>query len=169
MTLPPRFSPRDSDSGGTAVLLLIGLFAVLAVGVLSFGVAVYRHLTDFSEETYFQRTALSYFANQIRTFDDAGSVALGKLEDVDAIVLRETFNHNTYVTYLYYYDGAIRQLAMQEGTQLTPADGDLLLPAGGLDLSRTEDSLEITVHDEGGQSFSLTVTSRCGLAEVADL
>ncbi len=167
MTLPPRFSPRDTDSGGTAVLLLIGLFAVLMVGVLSYGVAVYRHLTEFSEETYFQRTALSYFANQIRTFDQSGSVALGKLEDVDAVVLRETLDQNTYVTYLYYYDGAIRQLAMEEGTRLTPADGDALLSASGLNISRTEDSLSLTARDETGQSFSLTVTPRCGLSEVA--
>lgn len=166
--MPPRFTPRDTDSGGTAVLLLIGLFAVLAVGVLSYGVAVYRHLTGLSEETYFQRTALSYFANQIRTFDASGSVTLGTLADVDAIVLRDTMDHTTYVTYLYYYDGAIRQLAMQEGTQLTPADGDALLPAGGLDLSRTEDSLVITAQDEAGQSFSLTVMPRCGLPEVAN-
>lgn len=158
-------SSRDADTGGTAVLLLIGLFALLAVGVLSYGVSVYRHLTDLSQETYFQRTALSYFANQIRTFDQKGSVALGQLEDVEAVVLRETWNETAYVTYLYYYEGAIRQLATQADNQVAPENGVPLLEATGLDLSRRDDSLSFTAWSPEGAPCSLTITPRCGLTE----
>lgn len=163
--MPPLLSSRDPDTGGTAVLLLIGLFALLAVGVLSYGVSVYRHLTDQSQETYFQRTALSYFANQIHTFDQKGSVTLGQLHDVDAVILRETWDGTEYVTYLYYYEGAIRQLSTQADNQVYPDNGTPLLEATGLDLSQQDNALSFTAWSPAGTPCSLTVTPRCGLTE----
>lgn len=146
------------------MLLLIAMFGMLAAGVMTLGITVYKNLTAVSAENYFQRTALSYYVNQIRTADSAGAVELGVLGGGDAILLHERIGDESYTTYLYYYDGYLCELYAEGSTQFLPGDGTRILAAGGFSASTDGVSLNISVTAADGSVYMVAVTPRCGIS-----
>lgn len=61
-----------------------------------------------SEDSFASRTALSYVTEKIHQADEYGAVYAGTFDGQDAIVIRQTYSEQTYVTYLYEYDGYLR-------------------------------------------------------------
>jgi hypothetical protein len=141
-----------------AALALCALFLLLAMGLTLLGSGVYRGTVAAADENDACRTALSYLANQVRRGDTAGGVVVGALDGVPAVALSEG---EDYVTYLYCYDGQLRELYTQRGSGLTPADGLAILPLDELVISLDGPLLTFTA---GGSSVS--VSPRCGVAEV---
>ncbi|HEX3000455.1 MAG TPA: DUF4860 domain-containing protein, partial [Armatimonadota bacterium] len=134
---------RGSALRTVAVLALCAVFFVLAMGVTLLGSGIYRGTVSASDENYTHRTALSYLANQIRRGDVAGGVAVGSFEGADAIVLTD----GDYVTYLYCWDGQLRELYMEAGTGLTAADGVPVLPLASLTVTLVGNCIALTVID----------------------
>jgi len=75
---------------------------------------------------YDSRTAVSYIMEKVRQSDTADSISLTTLEDVPALCMLSKIDEDTYCTYLYYYEGHLKELFMRQGTSL----GGQLLPAG---------------------------------------
>ena len=163
-----------THSGGAGlrrvvIVCLAGLFALLAMGVTLMGTGVYRAVVDDASTNSVQRTALSYVVNQIRRAD-AGGVAVGTFGDGDALRLIETgVDGSVYVTLIYCFEGALRELYMEEGTGLAPEDGMELLDLSSLTLSVTETGgLNISAGD-GIHQWSVTLHPRTGVEEVGEL
>ena len=113
------------------MLVLCALFFLLAMGLTLLSSGVYRAVAAQADETYAQRTALSYLVNQVRRSDAPGGVSVGRFGDSDALFLRE----EGYVTILYCYEGQLRELYMEDGLELSPADGVDVLPLERLELA----------------------------------
>ena len=143
-----------------AALALCALFLLLAMGLTLMGSGVYRNTVAASDENYTRRTALSYLVNQVRRGDAAGGVAVGTLDGIPAVALFE----DDYVTYLYCYDGQLRELYTQRDSGLTPADGLEILPLNGLEISLEGSLLTFTA-----DGVSVSVAPRCGVTEVSAL
>lgn len=144
------------------ILILCGLYFVLAMGITLLASGVYRDTVESADRNYAQRTALSYLINQVRRSDTDGSVAVGSFGESDALVLRD----GPYVTILYCYDGQLRELYTEEGSGLTAQDGLPILPLASLTLSFTESGISITATDQDGAAYSAVVLPRCGYSGV---
>lgn len=142
-----------------AVLSLAGLFLVLAIGTALLESGVYRRTGADAAACSTRRTALSYLTNQVRRADEQGRVAIGGLEGVDALYLYE----DGYVTCLYCFDGALRELYAEPDSGLTAADGVALLELSSLSIHEDEGRLLFSVTDGEGHTSSVTVTPRCGV------
>ena len=46
--------------------------------------------------------------------DSSDSIAAGSFDGQDAIVIRQNYSDQSYVTYLYAYDGYLRELFIRE-------------------------------------------------------
>ena len=79
-------------------LSLFCVFAVCAFLVITMGVRVYRSTTQYLEDTYSARTALSYVAEKIRQHDAEGQVALTQLDGRNAILLTDEIEGSLYET-----------------------------------------------------------------------
>ncbi len=156
---------RGGALRGALVLALIAVFFIFAMGITLLGSGVYRSTVSASEENYVRRTALSYLVNQIRRGDELGGVAVGSIDGVDAVVLAE----DGYVTYLYCWDGQLRELYMEADAGLKAEDGLPVLPAASLAVTSELGGIIMTVTDESGAGYSVTVTPRCGVKEVGGL
>lgn len=163
-----------TNSGGAGlrrvvIVCLAALFALLAMGVTLMGTGVYRSVADDAETNSAQRTALSYVVNQVRRAD-AGGVAVGSFGGGDALRLTETAEDGSvYVTLIYCFDGALRELYMEEGAGLTPEDGMAVLALSSLSLAVSEGGgLDISAGD-GASSWSVTLYPRTGVEEVGAL
>lgn len=133
------------------IALLCGLFFLLSMGITLLSSGVYRETVDAADQNAAQRTALSYLVNQVRR---GAVLGLGKFGGEDAILI---YDEAGYVTILYCYDGALRELYTEPGAGLAPADGLALLPL-----------TELTVALDGnGYLLSLAATTPDGNRETA--
>lgn len=132
-------SSRMTDVLG---LLCLTVFALCVLLVLLTGADVYRKLADRSEDSYARRTALQYLTTRVR---QAETVEVGELEGCQALILGETVDGETYTTWVYCYDGWLRQLYAVPGAKLPPRAGDALLEAEALSVKREDSLLTVTL------------------------
>lgn len=147
----------------TAVILaLCGLFFLLAMGLTLLTSGAYRGIVAESDETYSQRTTLSYLVNQLRRNDVYGAVSVCAFGDGDAICLED----DGYTTLLYCYDGQLRELYAEDALSFAPEDGTALLPLDGLTATLDGNFLTITA-TVGDVTGSASCCLRSGVQEVA--
>ena len=116
-------------------LFPLALFFVLtatSVALVVLASGTYSRQVQDSEDSFASRTALSYVTEKIHQADEYGAVYAGTFDGQDAIVIRQTYSEQTYVTYLYEYDGYLRELFSASEAQMTPADGEKVLEAQAL-------------------------------------
>lgn len=151
------------------VVCLVGLYFVLAVGVTLLGSSIYRAVAVSADENSTHRTALSYVANQVRR-GDAESVAVGSFGGYDALRLSETTEGGyVYVTYIYCYEGSLRELYTEEGSGLMPEDGTALISLAQLDFQVQDGLISVTAGDSAGHVWSLKLYPKNGIEEVDEL
>ena len=134
---------KERNSPITEVLALLNLtvFALCVLLVLLTGARIYRNLVDRGQEVYEQRTALQYLTTRVR---QAETVEIGNLEGCEALILKETLEGETYTTYVYCYDGWLRELYTVAGAKLPPQAGEALLEGENLDLKQEGSLLTVT-------------------------
>lgn len=125
-----------------AVLPVFAVFAVCVLTVLLYGARVYSLLTQQGEESFRMRTLTQYVTTRVR---QAETVSVTDFAGCEALALTEQSDGTTYVTYVYCYEGFLRELFCAEGASLLPADGEKLLPAERLQLSVEGDLLTAVV------------------------
>ena len=151
---------------GLAVLLLFGVFAVCTVLVLLTGANAYRGLTQRDQSAYSRRTAAQYLTTRVRQADRVGQVTVGQFGGVDALLLTEEIDGIPFVTRVYYYDGAIRELFSFADETFEPEDGEEILPAQGLALELEGSWLTASIVNEDGTAQELTLYLRSGEGEL---
>ena len=111
-------------------LFPLALFFVLtatSVALVVLASGTYSRQVQDSEDSFASRTALSYVTEKIHQADEYGAVYAGTFDGQDAIVIRQTYSEQTYVTYLYEYDGYLRELFIQDGVDAKASDGRKIL------------------------------------------
>ena len=155
---------RLMSADGVAVFLLGAVFLFLSVGLVLLGSSVYRQVVAASQENDRIRTTLSYIANQVRRADVEGSVQLGKIHGQDALLLLRDLDGIECVTYLYYWDGSLRELFVEVGNELDLEAGLPLLPLDGISFSLNNQGLiNVEARFAGGASSRLALSPRSGI------
>lgn len=154
---------RKIEEHSVDVLFILALFCVFAgsaVLVMTFGAQVYQRTVSQMEDNYNARVSLSYVANQIRQHDESGTIALKTLDGDPALVLSDGAESD-YATFIYYYDGALRELYCAKDDPLQAADGLPIVALESFEMTLDAQSrLRISAAAEGGRSRSLTLTLR---------
>ena len=109
------------------VLALFGVFAVSALALVTIGADVYpAHCRRYGASiTKAGRRCLISWKRCGRTIP-LTVFFLTDLENVPALCMLSEIDEETYCTYLYLYDGHLKELFMREGASL----GGQVLPAG---------------------------------------
>ena len=147
------------DTAG--VFMLGAVFLFLSIGLVMMGGSVYRSVIKGSGENDQIRTTFSYLANQIRRADANGGVEVGQWSGQEALLLNQDFGGWTYITYLYYYDGALRELFVEKGTELDVDAGLPIVWLDGVGFTADERGLiTITASFGDGRSESMLFSTR---------
>lgn len=112
------------------LLFPLAVFFVLTVSSVALVVLAcgfYSRQVKKSENSYFSRTALAYVVEKVHQSDENGAVNVGKFAEADALVIRQNYGEKEYETYLYSYDGYLRELFIQEGVKAKMTDGRKIL------------------------------------------
>lgn len=139
----------DSRYTDLLALLVFGLFALCLLLVLLTGARVYKNLVTLGQDSHRGTTQVQYLSTRVRQGQD---IQVSQFGGCTALMLTEELDGECYVTYVYCYEGWLRELFCLEGASLTPEDGEKVLEADSLELS-LEDGLLTARID--GQNLSL--------------
>lgn len=139
-------------------LSLLGVFAITAVLVTLFGANTYEKIVKQSRCTYETTNSLSYVREKIRQNDTSAGISVIQLEDNDVLEIQSTANGLSFVTYIYFLDGELKELYQPQGDPLPLSSGQSILALHGFSMEQLTDSLFLfTAFDENGHSDEIVV------------
>ena len=149
---------RNADVLG--VLLSFTLLAMCLLAVLLGGVRVYRGLAERGQESFQRRTAME----AARAGGGGRGPVAGPARRAGAtLFLREPLAGEEYLTRVYCWDGQLRELFTPADSDCRPEDGEVLLPAEALRLSR-DGALLTALLTENGRETELRLLLHDGEA-----
>ncbi len=148
------------------VITLFILFAVSSMAIVAIGADVYESAVVSMEENYTDRTAYQYLTEKLRQYDRDSRIDVATFGDSDAIVLSESVYDTNYVTYIYLYDGYLRELVIKEGADVAPASGQTVIEADSFNVTKKSDNLiNISITCPGRDEISFYIASRTKAGE----
>lgn len=156
------------------ILSLFILFTISALMLVSVGVEVYKQTAEKMNDNSDIRTSVSYITEKIRQSDtlltsedlsSSSAVSISHLSTQTALKLTQEIDGQYYDTYLYLYDGFLKELLIKDGTDL----GEQVLMAGrdilklkAFEIEQVSPnlfSIELTTTDN--QTQTLFVSTHC--------
>lgn len=103
---------------------LLALYALAAAGVLLLAAGIYRQSMTRSDADFASDTALAYVTEKLRAADREEAV---RVEDRDTLVISVNYGDSWYDTYIYCYDGSLRELMTRREVPFAPEQGRALV------------------------------------------
>lgn len=153
---------KRNKADGLIVLLLFAVFAVCVLLLLLTGANIYQKVTRADQANYERRTGVQYLTTRIRQADVQGGLRAGKFEENDALILTEEIAGEIYETFVYCYDGYIRELFASPDSGLSPKDGDKILKACSMQVWEKDGMLKIEILSADGSCQEIWLSFRSG-------
>ena len=142
------------------IMLLFFLFALTAFVLIMIGVRQYKATANAMDYNYEIRTVTSYLREKTRQNSSNSSISIETIDGTNALCLKNTLNNTIYNTYIYYYDGSLREMYLQEGTPFTLNLGQQIVTISGFDMVKTDDGLIIvTISDSFGGTTDMYLSA----------
>ncbi|MCI8996687.1 MAG: DUF4860 domain-containing protein [Lachnospiraceae bacterium] len=140
---------------------LFFVFALSALTVLLIAARIYQSTTEHSSLHDTSRTSLSYISEKLHQSDEAGSVSLGTFDGCDALIIQQTHGEHTYYTYIYSYEGQLRELFVKAGVNTSASSGMAILEVQDFSMEELSDGLlKFSCTDQEGQTTSSMIGLR---------
>jgi len=158
---------KQLKMGSLLALMVFGVFAACLLFLLLTGADVYQKMRQRDTATYESRTAVQYMTTRVRQADRAESITAEAFDGLDALVLLEEIEGETYETKLYCYDGWLTELYAAAGSDLSPAAGEKILELKALELSLEDGLLQAKLTLPDGREEELSLQLRSGREAVS--
>lgn len=122
-----KFKTKKHSMDSLFTFLLLLVFALFTLMLAAMGSSIYRNGIKHLNENYTSRTAIAYLSEKVRQHDAAGDIFLTEVEEIPAIGFRDVIENDSFITYVYYYDGALRELFVREDNQPLAAIGSSIV------------------------------------------
>ncbi len=111
------------------VLLIFVGFLGTAIMLVTLGTNEYHRIVDGMQVNDGVRIAAAYLTQKVHQMKGTEAITVGELEGNSALMLRQRIGNRDYITYLYVYDGQLRELMTAESNDsLRPVSGTEILP-----------------------------------------
>jgi len=111
-------------------LFPITLFLVLtifALMIIALAAKIYENTAQNSHRNHQSRIALSYISEKVHQAGSDCAISIDQFEQVDALVFEQFYEDSKYHTYIYYHDGALRELFAREDATISLSNGKIIL------------------------------------------
>ena len=106
---------------------LLAIYALAAAGAVLLAAHSYRSSLTRADRDFGCTTALAYVVEKLRAGDEAEAIRVDTLGDCPALVLCVNREGGWYDTYIYCYDGSLRELMVKRELPPAPQMGTKLL------------------------------------------
>ena len=143
-------------------LLLFALFALCILWVLMSGAGVYRRVAERDDAGFTRRTAAQYISTRVAQADSPSSVRVEDFGGTAAITLRQELGGISLLTQIYCHEGSLKELYHLEGSGLSPADGETILPMAAMTAELSDGLLTVELTGEDGSEQRIVLALRGG-------
>lgn len=148
-------------AGILPALLAFAVFGVSAMLLTLLGVKAYRKTVEQMEEGSSLRSALFYLANRIHSGDKAGEVELVIKDGTELLCFTETVDGSVYQTWVYAFDGWLREFATVEGNDgFDPSGGEKIAAVSDFSMKKEGKTFTFEAETADGERRQLSVTLR---------
>ena len=152
----------NNSIGGLMAFLILGLFAVCILTVLLLGAETYESLSRRNQQGFEERTCVQHLATRVRQAESGSGITVDQVGGLDVLVLTETIEGESYRTWIYCYDGWLREYFTEADLEKPePELGEPVLELESMNLS-LEDGLLTAVLTSGGACRELVLSLRSG-------
>lgn len=156
---------RSTKIDGVFVIALFTMFAVTAFLLILIGAKQYQHTADTMDTNYECRTISSYLTEKIRQNDSKGNIYVAQIKDTPALALKTMEDDVTYITYIYYYENALREIVVNDSSIFSLDSGQKIIETSGFTAEFVENDLlkiTITTTEQEKQTLFLSLHSNGG-------
>ena len=146
---------------GVFVFVLLGLFAVMSTLMVLLGAQMYRGTVERSELNNDFRVLNAYVRSMARAEDSAGAVAVEDLDGTRALALYEDIEGDSYVTWIYQYEGELYELFTEADSAFDPEDGTAICAANSFDAAVEGNLVRVSMTDADDEPCTVQVALRC--------
>lgn len=129
--------PRTGTEFIFSVLLFL-VFLLCSVFTILIGSRVYENIRARDDQTFYSDTVLAYVTNKVRQSDLADSVTIRQEDGRQILVLTTEEMGSSYETWIYTFDGKLKELFSEKGSGLTTSDGLDIMECPSLSFSLSE-------------------------------
>ena len=123
------------------IIVLIGVFALSSIMLAVLGVNIYKD-TATNDSKQELNTAALYFAQKVRQCDDKTAIRIDTLDDtVPALVIESDADGQALETWLFVYEGNLKELTSIKGSSLSAEFGQRIMPLKKADFIMAKDNL----------------------------
>lgn len=137
-----------------AILIAFLIFAMCVILALFTGAGTYRRLSERDMDTYNNRIGIQYVATKIRSASNPSEIFITNVDGTDILCIRDISDGYHFVTCIYYLDGWIRELFMEEGTEPALEFGEKIIEVRSLEFLQKGDLLTVTEQGSSGEYFT---------------
>ncbi len=162
----PKLHSKSNLNHPVDILFILGLFLIFtitAIAVVLIGVGIFQFTVRNMDDNYELRTVHSYICEKIRQNDASGSIRTQYKDGVSCLVFRSTVSDTNYVTYIYCYDGYLRELLVSEDYPFDPASGQTVMELSSFSVIQTripEPVYSCTITNQQGEKESFLLSSK---------
>ena len=99
------------------------------------------------------------------SLDESGAISPGELDGLPALILSQEIEGTSYRTYLYFEDGALKELLTEASREVTPEQGTAIVSLAGFSIEKTEDGFySVRAEDANGEVLSAYIRPRTEVA-----
>ena len=145
------------------VISLFALFVLSAVFLISIGAGIYSKTMLNMNTNFDSRTAIAYITEKVHQSDDGGNVDIEDFDGCISVKITSVINNLEYITYIYEYDGVLRELTMRSDVVLSPAAGTPIIEVKDFSLNDLSQNLfRCDVNIDGTETYSFYVSVHSG-------
>lgn len=123
------------------IAVLFCVYVVSVAFVLISGIHIYRSAAAAMKERYEKRTLTSYLSVKTKHYDASDSISIGYAGGKEALVLTEKYGSEIFKTYIYCYEGSVRELFIRESVTAEAGAGEKITAADSLNFEMITPSL----------------------------
>ncbi len=141
------------------VLILFAVFVIMALFISAAGALSYKKSVAQMEERFNKQTCISYITAKMRSNNEQGTIDIVDFNGEEALCISNVFGEAVYNTYIYQYDGMVRELFCNAEITLDHSAGSALTKAEGLSFEKDGGLYKITLTEENGESNEFYVNT----------
>lgn len=154
------YKKRRHSVSDLYLFAVFGIFAVFSLLIVILGAKVFQRVsvtTDMNNEV---RSSLFYIVNKVRSADQTNNIKIEEKNGFSLLILGGA--ENEYETYIYYYDGSIRELMNKKNTVFDPNLGDSIVKIKNFMVEKNGNLmiLSVTASDDKTYDMHIYLQSR---------
>lgn len=142
-------------------LSIFFVFTASALGVILLAANIYSSQTKNANDNYMMRTSLAYVNEKIRQNDADGGVLVSTIEGQSCLALQTRIEDIAYTTYIYAYDGMLKELFIRDDAEAHLKDGQDIMEVLEFSIEEIGENLfRFTSVDADGNTATLIASER---------